>query len=585
MTARITVGADPIDALAFAPDDRVLAIGLPKGSVELRDTRTATRRAILTGEGMGYVSLAFNPDGTRLAGTDERGNVAIWDTTSPARDAAFLPAHADRAVFSPPAWSADGRVIATVDTAGVVTLWDAGTRSPVGDPISTGVPVANTAIAFSPKGATLAVGTVGGGVMLYDAHLHRAEAPLPLLGRLVTWLAFSSDGATLATCDTAGAVTLWDTTTHVARGPALRVGVTTANRGGVLTSKQLVTIGPETAAVWRTESRDPALGKVLRDFKRASGALLTPDGATLQMGDEDGAYAYYDVRRQAIGNYGSVGRTFSQSFAATFSPDGLGVANAHTDGRVVVYDVADSGSTTFLGHRLPAVVVAFSPDGHRLAAGGVDGTVLVWDVATRRRLQTLGGGGAAMWGVAFSPDGRLLAVSSIDGAVTLYDAQTYRVIHTFATHEAPFHVAFSPDSRTLAIAGSAGTLLLDVASARPLGAPLTGHTALVFDVAFTRDGHTLATASDDGTVVLYDVASEQPIGDPLAAEDGRATGVALTPDGRTLFTSHDGGEVVRWDIDPDSWQRLACTIAGRNLTRDEWRQYLGNRPYHATCER
>ena len=29
---------------------------------------------------------------------------------------------------------------------------------------------------------------------------------------------------------------------------------------------------------------------------------------------------------------------------------------------------------------------------------------------------------------------------------------------------------------------------------------------------------------------------------------------------------------------------MACDIAGRNLTRAEWAQYLPGEPYHATCK-
>jgi hypothetical protein len=29
--------------------------------------------------------------------------------------------------------------------------------------------------------------------------------------------------------------------------------------------------------------------------------------------------------------------------------------------------------------------------------------------------------------------------------------------------------------------------------------------------------------------------------------------------------------------------RHACQIANRNLTRAEWRQYLGDLPFHTTC--
>jgi WD40 repeat protein len=41
--------------------------------------------------------------------------------------------------------------------------------------------------------------------------------------------------------------------------------------------------------------------------------------------------------------------------------------------------------------------------------------------------------------------------------------------------------------------------------AQPLDAPLTGHTDVVTAVAFATDGHTLATASTDGTAILWDL--------------------------------------------------------------------------------
>jgi hypothetical protein len=43
------------------------------------------------------------------------------------------------------------------------------------------------------------------------------------------------------------------------------------------------------------------------------------------------------------------------------------------------------------------------------------------------------------------------------------------------------------------------------------------------------------------------------------------------------------GTGIRVDIDLESWQAQACKMAGRNLTRTEGWQFIGNQPYRSTC--
>jgi hypothetical protein len=38
-----------------------------------------------------------------------------------------------------------------------------------------------------------------------------------------------------------------------------------------------------------------------------------------------------------------------------------------------------------------------------------------------------------------------------------------------------------------------------------------------------------------------------------------------------------------WGITLAGWKRLAWRIANRHLTQQEWRQDLGDEPYHKTC--
>src|SRR5262249_8094949 len=85
--------------------------------------------------------------------------------------------------------------------------------------------------------------------------------------------------------------------------------------------------------------------------------------------------------------------------------------------------------------------------------------------------------------------------------------------------------------------------LWDVGTGMPT-ATLTGHTDQVNAVAFSPDGHTLATTSNDGTLRLWDA------------------GYSL----------------------PTASARI-CALIGRNLTPEEWASYLPRQPYRRRCGR
>ena len=59
--------------------------------------------------------------------------------------------------------------------------------------------------------------------------------------------------------------------------------------------------------------------------------------------------------------------------------------------------------------------------------------------------------------------------------------------------------------------------------------------------------------------------------------------IDLSPDGHYLLETHGSGQGAVWDVDPESWERRACALANRTLTRQEWEEFLPGRAYEPAC--
>jgi tetratricopeptide (TPR) repeat protein len=108
-------------------------------------------------------------------------------------------------------------------------------------------------------------------------------------------------------------------------------------------------------------------------------------------------------------------------------------------------------------------------------------------------------------------------------------------------------VAFSPDGKTVLTSSDDKTARLwDAASGQPCGEPLR-HEGSVRAVAFSPDGKTVLTGSDDKTARRWDVVSGQPRGEPLRHESS-VYAVAFSPDGKTMLTAPGDKTAQLWDV-------------------------------------
>jgi WD40 repeat protein len=141
-----------------------------------------------------------------------------------------------------------------------------------------------------------------------------------------------------------------------------------------------------------------------------------------------------------------------------------------------------------------------------------------------------------------------IARSSMVGALETARSQGVTGILHGASGGAIAAVAFTRDGRTLATASDDGTVQLwDTATRTPRGPPLSAVGSAVYSVAFAPDGRTLAAGSYDGTVRLWNTQTRAPLGPPLRTDGQPINSVAFAPDGRTLAAGSYDGTLGLWN--------------------------------------
>ena len=240
----------------------------------------------------------------------------------------------------------------------------------------------------------------------------------------------------------------------------------------------------------------------------------------------------------------------------------------------------------------------FTPEGLMLFVTDQAGDIYQWDPSNGQSNLVLSGLTTPLTAMAISPAGNMLAVSYCaeptadqpeevcTSQIQLWDLSNLSTLgQPIPTSQGIItSLIFSQDGSSLASGSQEGTILLiDTVSGKQIGLPLGDFSVNISSLAYSPDGGILAAGTDDGQLFLWDVNTGQVLGKPFRVGNDRLAGLAYAQDGLTMYSATANGQLTAWDMDLNSWKERACRIAGRDFTPEEIGNYFPGRKYKSIC--
>ncbi len=590
-----------VDTTTFEPEQTQLG-GLPGPRSVARDLRYSADGRFLA---VSFVLLD-------VRGLAASAAIAVWDLATPDQPIRLIGLPPPTAL----SFGAASHYVALSPDASLVYVGATDPPSTTVYRVANGQPLrfvrlSGDRLEISPDGSVLAV-AASDEIVLLDPATLAERGRLRGHTDLVTKLRFSHDSALLASASDDRTAIVWEVATGN-RQEQLRGHAVSVWDLGFSPDDATLYTASEALLVWdlaggrrlipRHAIAEPVTSPEFDPFEHFAdgapgGEAIAYVSATQTAGpDARGSVQWLDLTTGKSSEVTDLGPSFAGAHA--WRPDGRRFATSYGRGNMRVRVWNWQGSKPVAEHLVTKYAISgldYTGDGTQLVVGSIKGTggeLRTIDAETLALLRKAVRLDHPIRRVFASPDNRTAIVLTVpsdasgeatgDYGFAVVDIVDGRVLHERSVAGDPSAADFSPDGQRVAVSYSDRVGVLDVETGEWVRPPVDNHDGTVVSLTYAPDGAVMASGGSDGRVGLWDGRTGALLGSVLPGRPNIPVTVEFLADGHTLQIASLDGAVYTWDTRPQHWVEHACTVVGRNLTQDEWRDTFGDRSYHRTC--
>ena len=573
-----------VTTAGFSVDGKTIATGAEDGTIRLWDLTSGDLRSQLRGAAVTVRSVAFNEDGSGIVSAGDDGSVIVWDVATGSPRLGPLRRGASPMVAAE--FSRDGSLVLARGRDSRLQVWNLAAGGSL--QLDFAFPRPPGAAAINPfqtiDAATFGPGADGTAVVVAtaDATVHVLDSrngqdnsrSIQKHVSPVTAMVVNRKSA-VVTASADGSVRTWPIYDIVG------IGLVRMPPGNCR-------IGDDFTLAQCPSERGRGIEEARFAFSDDRKKLVGGTGQSLRVWDSPEPDESRELARSGGGSITSIAA----------SGDGTQVILGTAEGMLTTIDAA-TGTTRLAPWKAfdaPVHTLAVSADG-RFAASLSGDSILLWDLGSGTPQNRPLAGRSRATSAAFSPDGRRLVLgwnivfapgaSQEPVSLGMWDTSTgERLSGGFDKYSNPVSaVAFSADGALLAAAGQGDGRIWDMKSDGKESRTLIGlkEASAIAKLVFSPGNDTVAAFSFDSTVGFWDVATGEPLGVPFrGSPNDLMPAMNFTADGKSLRVVYRDAMLQIFPA-PPTWIDNVCAKVVRNLSRAEWKEYVGDTDYVAQC--